>query len=119
MVQQSDLIRIGAAARLLGVTPQTLRKWEATGHLVPVRKSVGGTRYYSANRLLGQKTGDLPTVCYARVSSHDQKGDLERQASLLESYCTAHGWSSLVIPGLGQRDELSQARAAPVVGDGN
>ena len=50
---------------------------------MPVRKSVGGTRYYSANQLLGQKTGDLPTVCYARVSSHDQKGDLERQASLL------------------------------------
>ena len=54
-----------------------------------------------ANQLLGQKTGDLPTVCYARVSSHDQKGGLERQASLLESYCAAHGWSSLVIRDLG------------------
>ena len=101
MTQQSDLIRIGAAARLLGVTPQTLRKWETTGHLVPVRKSAGGTRYYSANQLLGQKSDDLPTVCYARVSSHDQKGDLERQAALLESYCAAHGWSSLVIRDFG------------------
>ena len=101
MTQQSDLIRIGAAARLLGVTPQTLRKWEATGHQVPVRKSAGGTRYYSANQLLGHQTDDLPTVCYARVSSHDQKGDLERQASLLESYCADHGWSFLVIRDLG------------------
>ena len=101
MAQQLDLIRIGPAARLLGVTPQTLRKWEATGHLVPVRKSAGGTRYYSTNQLLGQQTGDWPTVCYARVSSHDQKEDLERQVSLLEIYCAAHGWSSLVIRDLG------------------
>ena len=101
MTQQSDLIRIGAAARLLGVTPQTLRQWETTGHLVPVRKGAGGTRYYSASQLLGHQTDDLPTVCYARVSSHDQKADLERQAALLETYCAAHGWSSLVIRDLG------------------
>ena len=101
MTQQSDLIRIGAAARLLGVTPQTLRQWETTGHLVPVRKGAGGTRYYSASQLLGHQTDDLPTVCYARVSSHDQQADLERQAALLEAYCAAHGWSFLVIRDLG------------------
>ena len=101
MTQQSDLIRIGPAARLLGVTPQTLRKWEATGHLVPTRKSLGGTRYYSASQLLGHRSDDPPTVCYARVSSHDQKADLERQAALLEGYCAAHGWTSLVIRDLG------------------
>ncbi len=101
MTQQSDLIRIGAAARLLGVTPQTLRQWETTGHLVPVRKGAGGTRYYSASQLLGHQTDDLPTVCYARVSSYDQKADLERQAALLETYCAAHGWSFLVIRDLG------------------
>lgn len=32
---------------MLEVTPKTLRKWEATGYLVPVRKNPGGTRYYS------------------------------------------------------------------------
>ena len=101
MAQQSDLIRIGPAARLLGVTPQTLRKWETAGHLVPVRKSPGGTRYYSASQLLGTQPDDLPTVCYARVSSHDQKADLDRQQALLESYCAAHGWSCLVIRDLG------------------
>ncbi len=101
MAQQSDLMRIGPAARLLGVTPQTLRKWEAAGHLVPVRKSPGGTRYYSTSQLLGAQPDDLPTVCYARVSSHDQKADLDRQQALLESYCAAHGWSCLVIRDLG------------------
>ena len=101
MTQQSDLIRIGAAARILGVTPQTLRKWESTGYLAPLRKSPGGTRYYSAGQLLGLQSDDLPSVCYARVSSHDQKSDLDRQQVLLESYCAAHGWSSLVIRDLG------------------
>ena len=43
----------------------------------------------------------MPTVCYARVSSHDQKADLDRQQALLESYCAAHGWSCLVIRDLG------------------
>ena len=101
MTQQSDLIRIGAAARILGVTPQTLRKWESTGYLAPLRKSPGGTRYYSAGQLLGLQSDDLPSVCYARVSSHDQKSALDRQQVLLESYCAAHGWSSLVIRDLG------------------
>ena len=101
MTQQSDLIRIGAAARILGVTPQTLRKWESTGYLAPLRKSPGGTRYYSAGQLLGLQSDALPTVCYARVSSHDQKADLDRQQALLESHCAAHGWSSLVIRDLG------------------
>ena len=103
MMQQTDLIRIGTAGRRLGVTPQTRRKWEATGYLVPVRKRPGGTRYYSANQLLGQKSDDFPTVCYAPVSSLDQKADLDRQHALLESYCTAQGWSSLVIRDLGSR----------------
>ncbi len=97
-----DLIRIGAAARLLGVTPQTLRKWESTGYLVPLRKTPGGTRYYSQAQLLGLKSDDATlTVCYARVSSHDQKTDLERQQALLESYCAAHGWPCTVIRDLG------------------
>ena len=101
MTQQSDLIKIGTAARLLEVTPQTLRKWEATGHLMPVRKSSAGTRYYSVRQLLGQKSDDLPIICYARVSSHDQKADPDRQHALLESYCAAQGWSSLVTRELG------------------
>ena len=97
-----DLIRIGAAARLLGVTPQTLRKWESTGYLVPLRKTPGGTRYYSQAQLLGLKSDDATlTVCYARVSSHDQKADLDRQQALLESCCAAHGWPCTVIRDLG------------------
>jgi putative resolvase len=46
-------------------------------------------------------TGARLTLCYARVSSHDQKDDLKRQVALLESYCAANGWSYEVIEDLG------------------
>ncbi len=51
--------------------------------------------------LLGLRTDDAPTVGYARVSSHDQKADLERQHAALEAYCAAKGWRSYVIKDLG------------------
>lgn len=41
------LIPIGEAARRLGVSADTLRRWEESGHLHPVR-TLGGQRRYSA-----------------------------------------------------------------------
>jgi len=41
------------------------------------------------------------TVAYARVSSHDQKDDLERQKQVLELYCARQGWTFEVIANLG------------------
>ena len=98
---EKRLVKIGEAAALLGVAVQTLRKWEASGELIPARKTAGGTRYYAVADLLGLGDADAPTVCYARVSSHDQKEDLERQHAMLESYCAAKGWRSEVIKDLG------------------
>ena len=95
------LVKIGEAAELLGVAIGTLRKWEATGELVPNRKTKGGTRYYCVADLVGIGDADTPTVCYARVSSHDQKSDLERQHAMLENYCAAKGWRSEIIKDLG------------------
>ena len=53
--------------------------------------------------LLGRQVAasDPLTVCYARVSSHDQKDDLERQHAVLEAYCAAKGWRTRVIRDLG------------------
>ncbi len=44
---------------------------------------------------------DRKTVAYARVSSHDQKEDLERQKQVLEMYCAAQGWTYEVVADLG------------------
>jgi len=98
----SRLIKIGEAARMLGVSVQTLRSWERSGELPPDRKSRGGTRYYDRDRLSGRRKSESDlTIAYARVSSHDQKDDLKRQARRLEAYCSARGWTFEVIEDLG------------------
>jgi predicted site-specific integrase-resolvase len=98
---EKRLVKIGEAANLLGCSISTLRKWETTGELLPARKTAGGTRYYAAADLLGLGDAGAPTVGYVRVSSHDQKSDLERQHGMVEAYCAAKGWRSEIISDLG------------------
>lgn len=98
---EKRLVKIGEAAKILGTTPDTLRKWEVTGEIMPARKTQGGTRYYDVNQLLNLENGDYPTVGYARVSSHDQKADLDRQHAMLEAYCAAKGGKTEIIRDLG------------------
>ena len=68
---------------------------------MPHRKTRGGTRYHSVEALVSLRTDDVPTIGYARVSSPDQKADLERQHAALEAYCAAKGWRSYIIKDLG------------------
>lgn len=46
-----------------------------------------------------QKLGK--TLAYARVSSQDQKHDLDRQDAVLSGYCQSNGWNYEVIRDLG------------------
>ena len=95
-------IKIGEASKILGVTAQTLRRWERSGQLLPDRISEGGTRYYDIEKLTGKISKESTlTFAYARVSSHDQKEDLQRQKEILSSYCSSHGWTYEVISDLG------------------
>lgn len=98
---------IGEAAKALGVSTQTLRRWDIDGKLVAER-TPGGRRRYRAEDVatfnplgLNRTTLTRPTVAYARVSSHDQKCDLERQVKVLEMYCAAQGWEFSIITDLG------------------
>jgi putative resolvase len=87
---------------MMGVTVQTLRRWDSTGQLRPDHISAGGTRYYDLDKLRGHKKQECDlTIAYARVSSRDQKADLKRQAQLLETYCISKGWTFEVIQDLG------------------
>jgi len=45
-MKKRKLIPIGEAAKLLGVTITTLRRWDESGRMTPVRKSPKGNRYY-------------------------------------------------------------------------
>ena len=95
---------IGQAAKELGVSRDTLRRWEKSGKIVVERTLKGHRRYQLANLLgaVSRKTScEKRTIVYARVSSHDQKEDLVRQIQVLESYCAAHGWTYEVLEDLG------------------
>ena len=94
-------VKIGAASRLLGVTPSTLRRWEEEGKIQPAKRTPKGTRLYSLQEMLGVNDLSLPTVAYARVSSTDQKEDLERQQAVLEAFCNKNGWHTEIIRDLG------------------
>ena len=97
------LLSIGESALILGVCIKTLRRWDKSGYLTPQYYTKGGHRRYSLediNKLTNSSNQDK-TICYARVSSHDQKTDLERQAIKLEQYCIKHNYTYEVIKDLG------------------
>ena len=93
-------LTIAEAAKLKGVSASTLRRWEAEGKLIPER-TANGHRRYDLARLMGLKSDGALTVAYARVSSHDQKDDLDRQKQVLELFCASHGWQFQIIDDVG------------------
>ena len=100
------MVSIQEAAEFLGVAAQTLRRWEHEGKLVPDERTPGGRRRYDLARLRPDlfhkaETANRKTIAYARVSSHDQKDDLERQKQVLELYCARQGWTYEVVADLG------------------
>jgi len=94
------MISIREASKILGVTEKTLRLWEKEGKIKP-KRTEGGHRRYEISDLLNSKKNELLTICYARVSSQDQKGDLKRQELVLESYCANKGFNFEIISDLG------------------
>ena len=99
------LVGIGEAAKVLGVSITTLRRWETEGRLV-TEHTAGGHRRYDLAKLRpelfrAEAETARRTIAYARVSSHDQKDDLERQKQVLERYCARQGWTFEVIADLG------------------
>ena len=97
-------VSIGAAAKELGVSRDTLRRWDAAGK-IEVERTPNGHRRYDLAKLHGIRPPKVPaeriTLAYARVSSHDQKDDLLTQVALLESFCAANGWSYEIVQDLG------------------
>jgi putative resolvase len=88
----------GKTAKFLSCHPNTLRRWEETGELVPDHATEGGHARYS-HRLLrafqkrhSTRPEDEPKiVLYARVATKDQASDLERQVAVMKAYCESTG----------------------------
>ncbi len=102
----SKFFSIKEAATFLGVSPQTIRRWEREGKLPTPQRTQGGQRRYDVSSLPLYKKhtpsfNERPTIAYARVSSHDQKEDLQRQKQMLELFCSSHGWTFEIISDMG------------------
>ncbi|MGF7158290.1 IS607 family transposase [Bartonella heixiaziensis] len=98
-------IGIGKAAQVLGVSISTLRRWEGEGKIIS-EHTAGGHRRYDLSKLRpelfhSRELSQRKTIAYTRVSSHDQKDDLERQKQVLELYCASQGWTYELISDLG------------------
>jgi len=92
-------------SKILGVSAQTLRNWDAKGKLHPHHTSSNGYRYYSQeqlNQVMNIKPNlDRLVIGYCRVSSNKQKDDLERQIESMKMYLTAQGKPFEIITDIG------------------
>nr|WP_275900688.1 IS607 family transposase [Paenibacillus periandrae] len=92
-------------AKMIRVTPQTLRNWEKKGTLIPHCKSGNGYRYYTETQYRAFLGGgsDIKKIVigYCRVSSVKHKDYLERQIEHVRTYMIAKGYSFEVITDIG------------------
>ena len=98
------MLSIKEASEFLGISIDTLRRWERAGKITSMRTQ-GGHRRYDKKELIKFKMGDNSenriTIAYCRVSSSDQKEDLQRQIENVSQYCIANGYQFRVISDLG------------------
>ena len=97
------ILTIKKASEYLGVSISTLRRWENEGKITSYRTE-GGHRRYKKTELIKYKKGSPDskiTVGYCRVSSSDQKSDLDRQVETVSNYCAARGYQFKIIQDLG------------------
>lgn len=82
-------------ANLLGVSVKTLQRWDRDG-ILKANRTLTDRRYYTYNQYLQFKgiisdTDSRQTVIYARVSTRNQKDDLQNQVTFLRQFCNARG----------------------------
>ena len=82
-------------AELLGVSVKTLQRWDRDG-ILKANRTPTDRRYYTYDQYLQfkgiQTENDIrDTVIYARVSTKNQKYDLQNQVEFLKQFCNAKG----------------------------
>ena len=89
LLKEHQYLSIGQAAKYIGLSIPTLRRYEKSGKLIPCFRTLGFHRRYAIKdlRKLINKENTLHTICYSRVSTHDQKKDLVTQEAKLLDYC--------------------------------
>ena len=102
MIDIERLYTMKELSKLLGVTARTIQRWDKEGKIRCVR-TVGGKRRVPESeikRILGIQE-ERKIIGYARISSHTQKDDLERQIKLIKSYAKERGWDVEILKDVG------------------
>ncbi|QJB29739.1 MULTISPECIES: IS607 family transposase [Limnospira] len=73
------------AAKILGVHERTLRRWDDNGSIDTIRTPAGQRRYNVESYTAKSGSDKRKVVIYARVSSHAQQSDLNRQVAALSN----------------------------------
>uniref|UniRef100_A0A7C4BCI3 IS607 family transposase n=1 Tax=Ignisphaera aggregans TaxID=334771 RepID=A0A7C4BCI3_9CREN len=80
----------------LGISYSTLSRWVREGRIRAVRTAGGKYRVPESEvRRIAEGvpvSREVRAIIYARVSSSDQRSDLERQVQYLTEYCTSKGY---------------------------
>ena len=96
---------INEFSKILGVSAQTLRNWDANGKLHPHHTSSNGYRYYSHEQLSQviniKPKIDRKVIGYCRVSSNKRKDDLQRQIDNVKMYLISQGKPFEIISDIG------------------
>lgn len=105
-----NILTISEASQFLDASISSLRRWDEVGVLKPI-KTAGKHRRYLYSDLVNfinnkgfivDKINESKIViAYARVSSSDQKDDLDRQVEKLKGYCESKNYDYRVIKDLG------------------
>jgi excisionase family DNA binding protein len=90
------LLRPREACQRLGISYSTLARWVREGRIRVVRTAGGKYRIPESEvRRIAEGvpiSREVRAVIYARVSSSDQRSDLERQVQYLMQYCSSKGY---------------------------
>lgn len=91
--QKDNMYKPKDFAELIGVSVKTLQRWDNDGILV-AKRNPKNRRYYTQEQLMEylniSKTTDK-IVIYSRVSTSNQKQDLENQIDFLKQFANAKG----------------------------
>ncbi|WP_053958311.1 MerR family DNA-binding transcriptional regulator [Sulfobacillus thermosulfidooxidans] len=92
-MKSSQWLTIGQAAQRLGVSPQTLRRWERQGKIHAVRSPTNRRLYAmpEVQRLLSP-VSSARCVIYARVTPAPTEPDLAEQLIRCIDYAGQHGY---------------------------
>ena len=88
------MIRLNDMAKRLGVSVKTLQRWDREGILI-AKRNPNNRRYYTEDQYLeyigSSDKKNRKIIAYTRVSSNNQKDDLQNQITFIRNYVNAKG----------------------------